>query len=501
MKAILLPVSIALILLETFNNSFAQTWTAQLSGTTNDLYGVSFTDENNGTAVGISGTILRTTNGGTNWTIQTSGTTNDLLGVSFTDANNGTVVGAGGIILRTVNSGTNWAVQTSGTTNTLYGVFFTDINNGTAVGDNGTILKTTNGGSNWNSQSSGTTVRLRNVYFSDENNGTIVGYTGKILRSTNGGVNWTNQTSGTVANLWGVSFASINNGMAVGANGVILKTINGGTNWTTQTSGTSSNLWGVSFVDINNGTVVGFNGTILRTTNGGTNWIAQTSGTSNFLLSVSFIDTDIGITVGGVGTILRTNDGSLPVELRSFYAVINQGYVELNWNTVTEVNNYGFEVERTSSQNFKWEKICFVQGYGNSNSPKDYSFTDKPNGGCKFKYRLKQIDINGQYEYSTEVEVLLKVPADFSVKQNFPNPFNPTTKIEFSIPSDNNVEIKIFNLLGMEVATLLNEHKQTGTHSIEFSTIGGASELSSGIYFYKVVSGNYSKIKKMILLR
>jgi len=191
------------------------------------------------------------------------------------------------------------------------------------------------------------------------------------------------------------------------------------------------------------------------------------------------------------------SDNALPVELTSFTGIVDGNKVVLNWATATEVNNYGFEVERNNLNITKWEKINFVQGHGNSNSPKEYSFIDKPLGACNFNYRLKQIDFDGQYEYSPEVEVNLEVPVNFSVEQNFPNPFNPTTKIEFAIPTDNCVQIKVYNILGMELATLLNEHRQAGTHSIEFN----ASNLSSGIYFYKVVSGKYSAIKKMILLR
>ena len=189
--------------------------------------------------------------------------------------------------------------------------------------------------------------------------------------------------------------------------------------------------------------------------------------------------------------------GVLPVELTSFSANVSEGKVKLKWETATEVNNYGFEVERTALQNINWLRIGFIQGHGNSNSPKEYFFIDNPKGDSDIKYRLKQIDTDGQYEYSPEVEVKLDAPSEFVVKQNFPNPFNPTTRIEFSIPSDNNVEIKIFNVLGTEVATLLNAHKQAGTYSIEFN----ASNFSSGIYFYKVVFGNHSELKKMILLR
>lgn len=187
----------------------------------------------------------------------------------------------------------------------------------------------------------------------------------------------------------------------------------------------------------------------------------------------------------------------LPVELTSFTTAIVNGNVSLNWQTATEVNNYGFEVERAKQRSGNWVKIGFVQGSGNSNSPKSYSFTDKSNSGNEFTYRLKQIDNDGQYEYSPEVEVSLAVPAEFSVKQNFPNPFNPTTNIKFTIPSDNNVEIKIFNVLGIEVAALLNEYKPAGTYNIEFN----ANNLSSGIYLYKIISGKYSETKKMILLR
>lgn len=222
-------------------------------------------------------------------------------------------------------------------------------------------------------------------------------------------------------------------------------------------------------------------------------------GNQDFTSNSDFYDID-EIRIGAADINFFIDDlvygGVLPVELTTFSAKISDSNVILNWQTATEVNNYGFDVERRSD-NEVWKKIGFVQGSGNSNSPKKYSYIDKPNAGSSFNYRLKQIDTDGKYVYSPEVEVKLEDPADFSVKQNFPNPFNPATMIEYSIPSDNNVEIKVFNVLGMEVATLLNENEQAGVHSVEFD----ASNLSSGIYFYKIVSGNYYEIKKMILLR
>ncbi len=194
--------------------------------------------------------------------------------------------------------------------------------------------------------------------------------------------------------------------------------------------------------------------------------------------------------------ILSLYTSELPVELTSFKYITLENSVKLIWQTSTEINNLGFDIER-KQEHSTWEKIGFTRGNGNCTSPKEYFYIDNNPSCGLLKYRLKQIDFDGKYEYSKEVEVSLDIPQKFSVRQNFPNPFNPSTKIEFSIPSDNIVEIRVFNLLGMEVATLLNEHKRAGMYSVEFFS----SNLSSGIYFYKIVSGKYSDIKKMILLR
>jgi hypothetical protein len=168
------------------------------------------------------------------------------------------------------------------------------------------------------------------------------------------------------------------------------------------------------------------------------------------------------------------------------------------------VNNYGFGVEKRSastSHSANWETRGFVEGYGSSNSPKEYSFTDCSTGGSEFKYRLKQIDFDGQFKYSPEVEVKLEVPAVFYLRQNYPNPFNPTTKIEFSIPSDNNVELKIFNVLGVEVAVLLKEHIPAGTYSVEFNATSASGGLPSGIYFYSIITEENISVKKMMLIK
>jgi len=186
----------------------------------------------------------------------------------------------------------------------------------------------------------------------------------------------------------------------------------------------------------------------------------------------------------------------LPVELESFSASVASDGVELKWHTATEVNNYGFEILRSESDN-DWEKIGFVNGNGNSNSPKYYSFNDNDIHTGKYSYRLKQIDNDGKYEFSEIIVVEVGTVGNYRLSQNYPNPFNPVTKIDFSLPSKQIVSLNIYNSLGELVATLLNEEKDAGDYSVTFD----GSKLESGVYFYKIVTPNFVKSGKMLLLK
>lgn len=187
----------------------------------------------------------------------------------------------------------------------------------------------------------------------------------------------------------------------------------------------------------------------------------------------------------------------LPVELTTFSASIFEESVELIWETVTEINNYGFEIERKIKEG-EWNKLDFVNGHGNSNSPKYYSFLDNSiEGSGNYYYRLKQIDIDGTYEYSEIVEANLGVPNKFELNQNFPNPFNPTTSIQFNLPQESDAKLSVFNVLGEEVVELINNKISAGYHSIQFD----GAELNSGIYFYKLESKDFTQIRKMMLIK
>ena len=203
--------------------------------------------------------------------------------------------------------------------------------------------------------------------------------------------------------------------------------------------------------------------------------------------------------IDGIRVATSWSQAPLPVELSSFSASVVGNVVKLNWKTETEVNNYGFEVERfaLSAELQAWDKIGFVNGNGNSNSPKDYSFVDDKISGGRYSYRLKQIDNDGQFEYSKAIEVDLGAPKKFELSQNYPNPFNPTTTIRFSLPEAGNVKLTLFNILGQEIKTLVNEFKEAGVHTINFD----ASELNSGMYIYKIETGTFVQTRKMTLVK
>lgn len=508
MKSILENILLILFLFSA--DALSQTWstpsTNPVNGTTTALWSVSLYSSN-GIAVGDAGTILTTSDSGANWTSRTSGVSVTLNAVSMYSTN-GIAVGESGTVLSTTNSGTSWTVRSIGATLSLMGVALYS-NNGIIVGAGGQIYRTTNAGANW------TTVQAYNVSLYTlyavalySTNGIAVGSSGTILTTSNSGSSWTDKTSvsGTTNWLSGVSLYS-SSGVACGESGIILKTTDAGASWNSQTSNTTSWLVGISLTDANNGTIARDAGGILRTINGGSTWTTQTNGTLYALNGISFSGSDVGVAVGYDGVIIRTTNGSLPVELISFNANVGANSVLLNWETATEVNNYGFEIHRLALNN--WEKIGFVNGNGNSNSLKKYFYNDFSMPSGKVQYRLKQIDFDGQFDYSDVITVDVSHPSNFVLHQNYPNPFNPITTMKFTIPfvetqhaASQLVTLKVYNVLGKEIATLVNEAKSPGNYEIIFNVETlHATSLSSGVYFYTIKAGNFLETKKMALMK
>jgi hypothetical protein len=217
--------------------------------------------------------------------------------------------------------------------------------------------------------------------------------------------------------------------------------------------------------------------------------INTTNGTSTEILPLGQYENYISFSING-------NCSVVPVELTSFSANVNDGIVDLNWSTATEINNLGFEIER-KSENTGWTKIDFVAGAGSTTQMRNYSYTDYTVKSGTYSYRLKQVDFNGDFEYSATVNVDITPAMKYELSQNYPNPFNPSTKIRFSIPEASVVNLTVFNAIGEEVKALVNNYYDAGSHEVVFN----ASNLTSGIYFVKMESGSFVSTRKITLLK
>ncbi len=217
--------------------------------------------------------------------------------------------------------------------------------------------------------------------------------------------------------------------------------------------------------------------------------------TAVLALAVSGSNLFAGTRGGGVWR--RPLDEMIPVELTSFAASVQENKVVLNWATATETNNQGFEIERKLFGS-NYEKIGYVTGFGTTTELKSYSFKDENITSGKYSYRLKQIDFDGTFEYSNVIEVEVDfTPKEYTLYQNYPNPFNPSTTISFSIPEGSFVTLKIYDMLGREVAILISEELSSGTYSQQWNAVG----LAGGIYFYSLQAGSFVETMKLVLLK
>jgi hypothetical protein len=212
------------------------------------------------------------------------------------------------------------------------------------------------------------------------------------------------------------------------------------------------------------------------------------------------------VTANGNFGYVDPHGGILPVELSSFTSIAQGRTILLNWSTQTEKNSDKFEIERADlkgNDNLIWTNVGSIKAAVLSNSPKQYSFLDKNLQSGKYQYRLKMIDNNGTFEYSKLIETEVVQPKNFELCQNFPNPFNPSTLINYNLPYDSKVILEVYNITGERICELVNEEQSAGYYSVDF----GSSSLSSGVYFYRITAvdkatgNNFSAIKKMILLK
>ena len=235
---------------------------------------------------------------------------------------------------------------------------------------------------------------------------------------------------------------------------------------------------------------------VFRSEDAGSTWDTLNSGlpSTQLVRSLCGNSNDIIFAGTGSGGVYKGADVT-PVNLESFSAVYDAGTLTLHWMTATETNNKGFDIERKSGH--QWQKIGYADGNGTTAQRQSYSFKDNnPLPGLNY-YRLKQIDFSGQYKYSEELQIELQQPAAFYLYQNYPNPFNPSTIIRYELPQNSFVSLKVYDILGNEAASVVNETQAAGVYTVQFD----ASKLSSGIYFYTLKAGKFSKTVKMILMR
>lgn len=478
---------------------FSQTWVRK-----NEGYGFwSIAKDNAGNIyAGTSGTprgIFKSTDGGETWTNVYSTGASNYLEIACDPQNNVYVAnGSNGVMVSTDGGNTFSNIPTS--------TFGGSSVNTVAAGENGLVLvgvtsggiyRSTNYGATFSQVLSGYSIvslkfdRLNpNRVYAGSSSTTLNGF----FVSTNGGQSFTGPTN--AINVWEIVQTQNGDIYTLGTSSgyPVLKSTDFGITWN-QVGATSGAIRGACLDLVENLYAAG-NGGVFRSTNGG-----QTFSNMNLTFSSNKIisyQNKILVAVAGTtnGGVYVFTDQTIPVELLSFEAIKSTKSITLIWKTASELNNQGFEIQRrTSETNF--ETIGFVNGRGNSTEITGYSFTDKDLSPNKYYYRLKQIDFDGSFEYSNEIEVDFNVVSEFTLEQNYPNPFNPSTKISYQLPVNGKVSLKIYDILGNEISTLINEYKEAGKYEIDFNAIN----LPSGIYVYKLEAGGNSIAKKMVLAK
>ncbi len=330
-----------------------------------------------------------------------------------------------------------------------------------------------------------------------------------IYRSTDLGMNWVRHTFLGVSSMVYLRDGSILAGCydpGLSESGIYKTTNNGDTWFNTNTFSGISSPTDFS-LDQNNDIYVSYSGFgIYLSTNNGNSWINYgLSGLGHSVICVA-IDSSGYIWAGShLDGVYKTAGRTIPVELTSFSAEVNDKNVLLSWVTASEINNQGFEIERNEklessgkNTNEYWEVIGFVGGKGTTTEIQVYSFIDKTITAGNYQYRLKQIDFDGSFEYSNIAEVEAGTLTDFYLSQNYPNPFNPETNIDYRIPEETLVNISLYDITGSKIKELVNEKKQPGHYTIKLK--GG--ELNSGIYFYRLLTtSGYTAVKKIMFLK
>jgi len=471
-------------------------WYHQNSGVTTNLYSIFSIDGTTAWITGASGVIIKTTNKGASWIQKPSGVSYSLSFVHFFNQNEGIVAGSGGTVKKSYDGGETWVSINAGTFNRLQEGCFVNDSAGYLIGDAGILLKTTDRGNTW-TNSVIAPEDFSFIFFVNETTGfATTEWSGQIWKTTDAGISWSLKKIIGNYSIWQIHFVDENNGWIVGEYGTIAHTTDAGETWNLQYSGTSVNMRSIYFHTPDNGWAVGKDEKRLTTTDGGSTWIHDHTGYSYEFLYIFFIDDNIGWICGTSGVVLLTENNGIPVELTNFSGRVKGNSIVLNWQTATELNNNGFNVER-KYESGEWLEVGFVPGHGTTTEKQFYSFKDLPDQTGKYSYRLKQIDYDGTFDYSNEISIDYHSSFIYQLEQNYPNPFNPLTIIKCQIPKLSFVTLKVYDVLGNEISTLVNEKIPAGSYEVDFDAAG----LPSGLYLYRLQAEDFVDTRKMILIK
>ncbi len=492
--------SVLTILLVISQITFSQNWTRRVDGFSMWSIGKDYAGNIYAGTTGSNRGIFKSTDGGETWTNMFSTGASNYLYIACDSLNNVYVANVSNGLIYSTDGGQNFTTIPAST-------FGGNNVNSVACGKNGHIFVGVTNGGVWRStdfgatftQSSLSTVTIVEIKV-DKFNSDIIYAGGSstslngFFISTDGGLTFGASTNSV--NIWEI-LQTAGNDLYIATTSSPYpfdKSTDGGLTWTTM-----SNLGAAkrgATLDLIEDIYVSGNGGVFKSTDGGTTFINHNfTFSSNKILTYDYkiMVCATGSTNGGVW--IYTDSLLIPVELSGFTAVANNGNVELNWQTATELNNSGFEIQRSVNDE-AFEKIAFVPGFGTTTEPKAYTYTDENISGL-IKYRLRQIDFNGTFEYSKIVEVNSLLNPSFELRQNYPNPFNPITNITYLLPSASQVKLTIFNSIGETVDLLVDEIQSEGKYDI----VWNAESHPSGIYFYRLEANNFVEIKKMVLMK
>lgn len=505
-------------------NAFSQSWTSQPSGTTNILEAVWFKDAQNGWAVGNSGTLLFTINGGQSWS-SINLTNEDLKDVAFLDQSIGLIVGDNGRIFRTVNGGTNWTQISSGTSSNILAVAFGEGGMAYAAGRDGVILRSADNGTSWTIVETGT-VRYRGIAATGTQFAWVVGEEGALKISIDGGQSWSAKSAGTSSDLHDVFFLNQTEGWIAGQNDVLLYSSDGGNTWASRNSGINVGLEAVVFLNSNNGWAVGNSGRIFKTINGGVNWAVEASGVTVELNDVFFLNAGNGWGVGDNGTILYRKDVTIPsiiLQLTNMNPHVGQKFearavdkvtgVEASHKSLTAIVSPNFNIVFDKIESGKSYWIDFYADLNGNGSytapPTDHAWRLEANNVTgeqivNFTHNTNFTDIQwpGATTGINDQTSFGSVPTEFDMEQNYPNPFNPETTIQFALPNASQVKLEIHNMLGQRVRSLVNGQFNAGIHTAKWDGKDDFGRLlSSGVYFYRIEANQFAKTQRMVMMK